>query len=247
MNFLVTLISLKQSQLVIAVMLQFQENYLKILVDVLTVQKWLNLTNKEYNAIMKIPRPKLSKKATLVTSIVVLGLIGGASAEMINQNNVGADTSPIVTEVDQQNDKLANHEARISNLETDTRVLQTNTNTQPSSNKQSVPDVRDVTIHPTSSTGATASDSISTAPTVSVPVVTAFREIVLDADTSDCEYTYSDGSKSVFHWKTKGADAWVTDSSGNNGHWVKTTQENGFCDKRALGQPKNQLAVSWSR
>lgn len=153
---------------------------------------------------------------------------------MANQKPVGADTSPLVTEVDQQNDKLNNHEARISNLETDTRTLQANTNTQPSTNKVAVPTVRSA--NTTSNASQTAS---LPAETVAPVTVTAFREIVIDADTSDCEYTYSDGSTSVFHWKTSNPQgSWVTDSSGQNGHWVKATHISGICDNKAIGTAK---------
>jgi hypothetical protein len=183
---------------------------------------------------MKLHKPKVTKKIALVSSVIVLGLIGGVSAEMANQKPVGADTSPLVTEVDQQNDKLNNHEARISNLETDTRTLQANTNTQPSTNKVAVPTVR------AANTTASASQTASLPTETVAPVtVTAFREIVIDADTSDCEYTYSDGSTDQFKWKsTNQQGAWVQDGGMGPGHWQKTINYSNFCDKRAIGTLK---------
>lgn len=168
--------------------------------------------------------PKLNKKIALVTGVVVLGSIGGVSASMANQPKTGADTSPIVTEVDNHEDRLKNHEARISNLETNQRVLQTNTNTQSSPNTVAVPTVRDVTASTTTST-ATAAPSVDT-PAVTV---TAYKEIPLDADNSDCEYTYSDGTTYRFHWKTVA----------HTGSGEKAIQTSGFCDDRALGQSKS--------
>jgi hypothetical protein len=179
--------------------------------------------------------PTISKKAGLITGVIVLGLVGGVSAEMVNKPKAGADTSPIVTEIDNHEDRLKNHEARISNLETDTRTLQTNTNTQPSPNKVDPPVVRDVTPN-SSPTSASTTTTTSDTPAV---VVTSYREIVIDADTSDCEYTYSDGTTYQFHWKTTNPHgAWVTDGNGNNGHWQASVNKSGYCDSKALGLPK---------
>jgi hypothetical protein len=171
------------------------------------------------------------KKKLLLTgaTILTLGTIG--STMVIKYSKPAeAGTSPLVTQVD-------NHEARIKNLESNVSAIQTRTGTPPSSNQVDVPVVNSTSPTPTDSTSSPSTD---TAPVESAPVVTAYKEIVIDADNSDCEYTYSDGTTKVFHWKTTNPKgAWVTDSSGQNGHWVKTTSQNGFCDQRAIGQSKN--------
>lgn len=145
-----------------------------------------------------------------------------------NKPTVGADTSPVVTTLD-------NHEVRIKNAENNIKDLQVKTNTPASTGNQSVP----VVSTQTSNTSAT---TFATTPVADIPtpvVVTAFREIVIDSDTSDCEYTYSDGTTYQFHWKTTNSQgSWQTDGNGNNGHWMASTTKNGYCDNRALGQAK---------
>jgi hypothetical protein len=114
---------------------------------------------------------------------------------------------------------LKNHEARIANLESDIRTLLTATRTQPNPNKIPVP---------------------SAPPDTSDIVVTAYQEIVIDDNTSDCEYTYSDGTKKRFHWKTTDVKgSWQTDNAGQNGHWIPVINFRGKCDDSALGLPKS--------
>lgn len=167
----------------------------------------------------------------LIGSIIVLGTIGGISTELSNQPKTNADTSPLVSQVDNNTKELANHDARITNSENDIKDLQNNTNTPPSTNKVTVP------IVPTPSP---TPDPVSTQTPNPIPVtITAFQEIVIDPDTSDCEYTYSDGTTYQFHWKVSNLQgAWATDSFGNNGHYVKTTQYNNKCDNSVIGKIK---------
>lgn len=177
----------------------------------------------------------IGKKTVLVTSVIVLGVIGGTVAQVTNNDNAKATTSPLVQEVNDHSSKLNNHEARIQNLEGDTKDLQARTGTTPSTNRVAVPTAStapaNTNLTDNSTSGAT------TTPTV---VVTAYREIVIDADNSDCEYTYSDGTTYRFSWKkTNPQGAWVTDGSGQNGHWQKSINTVGYCDQRAIGMTKN--------
>lgn len=150
---------------------------------------------------------------------------------MAGSKTVGAGTSPLVSEVDQ-------HEVRISNAENNIRALQTATNTPDNPSNAPVPVVNSTV----ATGGVTQSNSLNSAVVADTPepvTVVAYKEIVIDADTSDCEYTYSDGTTHRFQWKTTNPQgSWVTDGSGNNGHWVKTTSMNGFCSEKALGQVK---------
>ncbi len=158
---------------------------------------------------------------------------------MANENRAEADTSPIVSTVDQHGDRLDSHEARLANLETDTRILQSNTNTQPSTNKVAVPTVREVNATAPTDSSSSSPASVSE-PSAPVATVTAYREIVIDAGTSDCEYTYSDGTKHTFRWKTTNPQgSWVQDGGMGEGRWVATTQTNGYCDNRAIGKLKS--------
>jgi hypothetical protein len=56
----------------------------------------------------------------------------------------------------------------------------------------------------------------------------------------DCKVTYSDGTTYQWSWSTvKEQGSWVTDSSGNNGHWVPATFMSGYCDQSLLGKVKS--------
>lgn len=165
-----------------------------------------------------------TKAIVLTSTVVILGVVAGVASQT-QPNEAGADTSPITTTLD-------NHEKRITNAENNIKVLQTATGSSDSPDNVPVPAV--VTNTSTTSTATTT----QTSPTPGV-TVTSFREIVLDASTSDCEYTYSDDTTYQWHWKTINPQgAWVTDGSGQNGHWQQTTQVMGECSDKALGQLK---------
>lgn len=171
---------------------------------------------------------------TTTASVLVAGTIAGIVATSNNPSKTGADTSPVVQQ-------LSNHEARIKNAESNIKDLQAKTGTPTSSSQVDVPvapsstDLAAATA-PTTSTSATSADTPSAPAT---PTVVSYREIPLDADNSDCEYTYSDNTTYRFAWKrTNEQGAWVTDGAGQNGHWVKSTQTNGYCDDKAIGRPK---------
>lgn len=84
-----------------------------------------------------------------VGTILVVGGIGAASS--LNQpKQVGADTSPITTQLEQQSQELANHEARITNVEDNVSSLENKSNTPASSNS---------TVAMPNSTGATSENT----------------------------------------------------------------------------------------
>ncbi len=178
----------------------------------------------------------LTKRTLIIASTVLtLGVTGGATYMATTPTpKTGADTSPIVTQID-------NHETRIKNLEGNVTVLQTKTGTAPAATNTPVPVVTAPVVGSTT-TSATPVDTVPTATTATVApiVVTAYKEIVIDADTSDCQYTYSDGSTYVFHWKTTNLKgSYAEDGNGANGRYLKTVSYSGSCDSRAIGQPKN--------
>ncbi len=168
----------------------------------------------------------MKKKIIFISVIVVLGLIAGISLVSKPQNAKAVD-SPLTTQVDQQNKELANHEARITNTENNVQDLQANTNTAPSKTQMTVP-----------STAEPSTPAPAVAPT---PVTVVSYRAIPVGESTDCEYTYSDGTTYQFHWKvvTHGS-AWVTDGNGQNGHSVSTTNTNisGKCDSSVVGQEK---------
>lgn len=100
-------------------------------------------------------------------------------------------------------------------------------------------------------TGTTPSEPSQTTPpskatdTAPAPkqtaTVTAYQriQIAVNGDT-DCRFTYSDGTTFQWHWQTVNEHgSWVTDSSGNNGHWVASTTESGVCDQSTIGKAKD--------
>lgn len=168
---------------------------------------------------------------TIVASVLTIGTIS-AMAINVNPSETGADTSPVVTELD-------NHEVRIKNAENNIKDLQTKTNTPDSSANTSVPVVNSTITSPaTSSTDSGSAATVDSTPP-STPVVVSYREIPISDGNSDCEYTYSDSSTYQFAWKrTNPQGSWVTDGNGNNGHWVAVTNTTGKCDSSVLGKPK---------
>src|SRR5690606_16567485 len=141
-------------------------------------------------------------------------------------SSTGADEKPpIVTEVERQGGVLDNHEDRITNAEGDITSLQDQTGSTPSTERVVVREVAPKPI--------TVSDEPEPI------VVVSYKQIPLDGGNVDCEYTYSDGTKYRWNWKKVNPQgAWVTDGSGNNGHWVASTNTKGVCDNSAIGKIK---------
>lgn len=171
------------------------------------------------------------KNKKIVVAVVASTLIAtaGVSAVAVNQAT-GADSEPpIVQEVHQQGEQLENHEARITNAENDISDLQENTNTAPSTNRVEVPVV-----------SSTPSSNPDPEPTPAPVTVVSFQQIGVGGGDYDCKYTYSDGTTHRWLWKDYTEQgSWVTDSNGNNGHWVGTTRTVGNCTANAVGTVKN--------
>jgi hypothetical protein len=167
--------------------------------------------------------PAFSKQAVIITGAIVIGgAVAGVSALTSSQPTSASGTTPIEQQVDKNTSELANHDARITNNENDIKDLQSNTGTPVSTNNVAVP-------------------SSTPTPQVAIPAVTvtAFEQVPLDAINIDCKYTYSDGTTYQWHWQaTNPHGSWVTDSFGNNGHWVASTSTTGACDQSAIGQAK---------
>ncbi len=182
------------------------------------------LTYQDVSCIMSV----MNRKLLIATAVIVIGLTGGIISASQSETT-GATESPLVTEVSNHEAELKNHEARISNTENNVKDLQNKTDTPPSTNTVEVPVYVPAQVPPTDPT-----------PAPPVPVtVTAYREVVINPDTSDCEYTYSDGTTYQFSWKTSDPQgSWQTDGTGQNGHWAKTTNTSGYCDNRAIGLPR---------
>jgi hypothetical protein len=146
----------------------------------------------------------------------------GVSA-LNSPSSTGAADSPLVTQVDDNTKKLDNHEARISNTESDVKDLQNKTNTAPSTNHVAVPN---------------STPSASNPATPSPVTVTAYEQQPIDgSENVNCRYTYSDGSNTVFLWKMVNEQgSWQTDGGGQNGHWVKKNNS----DKWVLRPARNR-------
>lgn len=165
-----------------------------------------------YNTTMKTLH--LNKKTVTILLILSVAAGVGVSALTTSQPTGASDEPPIVKEVHHQREVLNNHEARITNTEGDVRDLQNKTQTPPSVTRVEVPVVSPAPVPE---------------PTPPLVTITAYREIVLDPDTSDCEYTYSDGTTYRWLWKTTSNDQF-----GN-----KNVYKTGYCNSNMIGEPKN--------
>lgn len=100
------------------------------------------------------------------------------------------------------------------------------------------PDTTTGTVTPVTSTPK-STPAPTAAPAQTGPVVvTSFREVVIDEQNSDCEYTYSDGSTSSFHWKSWDPQAVQTMVNGQL-QFFGASKYTGICDATAIGLPKN--------
>jgi hypothetical protein len=129
--------------------------------------------------------PKLSTKQKIISAGVLVALVGVGGAAALNApQSTGADTSPLVQEVDRQGQELDNHEARITNTESDVKDLQNKTATSPATTRVVVP---------SANTTPTAT-STNSAP---APVTVTKSSYSFNTDgESFCNLTYSDGTKS---------------------------------------------------
>lgn len=120
-------------------------------------------------------------KKKILSAVVAVAIIGGliGATVLSAPQSTGADTSPITTEVDNQQKELSNHEARITNNESNIKDLQTNTNTPPSPTQVSVP----------------------ASPPPAPITITSYLQIPVDNQGVDCQLTYSDGTTYQWHWQ----------------------------------------------
>lgn len=95
------------------------------------------------------------------------------------------------------------------------------------------------TLSPATSTNTTTTQQTTTG--TAPATVTAYEKISIpDSEDIDCKLTYSDGTTYQWHWLTINEQgSWVTDASGNNGHWVKTTNTANLCDDSVIGKQKS--------
>ena len=164
------------------------------------------------------------KKQLIIASILTTLAVAG-TAIALQPDNIKADAEPpIVTEVNRQGEQLENHEARITNAENDVEAIQQATSVAPSPNRVSVP---------------AAPKPAPETPQPTPVTVVSFEVVVVDVNRTDCKINYSDGTSMQKIWKEPaGSPAWVTDSSGNNGHWVTAMSRHGYCDQSLIGQVK---------
>lgn len=178
----------------------------------------------------------MKKKLALVTGVVTLALVGAVVAAT-QPDSTGATDSPIVDQVNRQEQELANHDARITNTENDVKDLQGNTNTAPSTVRVEVPaKPASLANTPASNPGTQSTPAESGEPN---PVTVTAYEKIPDGNDIICKLTYSDGSTSQRKWQTTNPQgAWIEDGQGQNGHWQATTTTSGNCDDTLLGTIK---------
>jgi hypothetical protein len=171
------------------------------------------------------------KKRIVLSTMFLLGSIGTGVAAFNSPQSSGADTSPLVQQVQSNADELANHEARITNTENNVADLQSKTSTPPSTTQVAVPAT------PTQSPVSPAAQTPAPAPSDPIfpHTITAYQQIPLDDQGNiDCQYTYVDGTTHQWHWQTINPQgSWQT--NGQYGQWVQTTNRDGICDASAIG------------
>jgi hypothetical protein len=151
----------------------------------------------------------MKKRIILITAVLAAGT-GLASAALNAPQTTGADTSPLIQQVEHQGEQLSNHEARITNTENDVKDIQAATSTPPSVVRVPVP----------------VPNPLPPAPAqVPVPVTVTSFEQVLNGINTDCKLNYSDGSSVQRQWK-------IVDSDGN----VSISHTVSICDSSLIGQ-----------
>jgi type II secretory pathway pseudopilin PulG len=159
---------------------------------------------------------KLPSKKILLSTAVLVAMSGGALTAALDQpQKTGADTSPLVQQVQHNTDQLNNHEARISNAENDIKSLQDNTQTPPSTTRTVVEQVT-----------TPAPSQPVTQPTPPAPVTVTKSDFSGDNTSGVCNLTYSDGT-------TAQVAAVITASDGG----FKVTIYSNNCDS-FVGQAK---------
>lgn len=153
----------------------------------------------------------MKKKLILTTlaSIVTIGTVSGVVALNSTPQKAGADDTPIVQTLADHSKELANHEARITNAESNIGAVANKTGTTTTTTVvEQVP-----------------APTQAQTPTPEPVTVTAYEQIPVDPNGStDCKLTYSDGTTYQWHWKVV---------QGNN------TSTTGVCNSMVLGNVKN--------
>lgn len=169
----------------------------------------------------------IKKRYIAGTSVLIAGAVAGVMA-LSSPQSAHATDSPLTTEVSNQSKELANHEARITNTESNVADLQAKTGTPASSTQTVVPD-------------ADPNPAQTPDPTPVPVTVVSYQQIPLDDQgNTDCQYTYSDGTTYQWHWKTYNPQgSWQVNGNPLNGyHWVPTTSTSGTCDDSVIGWTK---------
>lgn len=133
------------------------------------------------------------RKKLIVSGAVVALAAGGVTAALNQPATTGADTSPIVQQVNHNTDELANHEGRITNTENDVKDLQNKTGTPPSSTRIVV---QAVTTPAASSPVTDPTPAPTSPPSGPVAVTVAGSGLIVGGQYDGyCLLTYTDGSK----------------------------------------------------
>jgi len=133
------------------------------------------------------------KKKLIISAAAVILTSGGVAASLHTPQEVGADTSPIIQQVQRNTEELNNHDARIANAENDIKDLQDKTGTPPSTNTVYVPAV--ITPAPTTPITDPISPAPATAPVTPAPIIVKSSGLIIGGSyDSYCLLTYSDGS-----------------------------------------------------
>lgn len=160
--------------------------------------------------------PSPTKKNILIVSSALVLAVGGATFALSRPTTTGADTSPLVQQVQHDSDRIDNHEARITNTENDVKDLQNKTDTSPSVIRVPVPVV----------TSTSPTQALS-APAPAQVTVSAVAQVKNGNDT-DCKLTYTDGTSITKQWRIFDGSDGLTETV----HYL------GVCDNTLVGQIK---------
>ena len=162
---------------------------------------------------------KFTHKLAALSTVTVLGVVGGGTALLLPDHATATEETPLVQQVEAQQKTLENHETRISDTESAVQTFSANGSAnEPIDGGTSA-------IVPT--------PDASPAP-VSAPQerrITAYKQVDQSNGTVDCLVSYSDGSSELMPWRfTNPQGAWMVDGTHPEGYWIASTTTNGQCD-----------------
>lgn len=166
-----------------------------------------------------------TKKAGIITIAVVSGLVVGGLG--VTRSEAAMDWLGLEQKLTNHDEQLNNHDDRITNVENDVEKVQEETQTAPSSEKVVVREV--VTENPTVQNEPEAESDPAPAP--KPVVVTAFEQVPVDANRTDCKYTFSDGTTKTTVWKVTSVNA--------QGH--QNSSYKGYCESLVIGWDKKYI------